>query len=156
MVAHLRGGLIIGMLMLSVMGCQGRGEGTARVASGAPAPTDPARVDARGGVQVTVVPIQLSRGAEQLVFEVALDTHSIDLSFDLAAQAILRNDQGRTVQALFWDGGQGGHHLRGRLSFPARDAAGAPLLGPETRALELVLVGIAGVQERIFRWEVSP
>jgi hypothetical protein len=40
------------------------------------------------------------------------------------------------------------------LTFPGTDASGKLLLSPEAKSLTLIVRGIGGVQERIFRWQL--
>jgi hypothetical protein len=88
------------------------------------------------------------------VFDVVMDTHAIDLDgYNLAQLAVLRVD-GREVQPSGWDAPKGGHHRQGALAFPATAPDGKPLIESDTRAVELVIRDVAGVPERIFRWEV--
>jgi len=118
--------------------------------------TDLKRVDKEGNLTIEVTPLNLKADGDTLDFKVVLNTHSVDLSFDLAAKAVLQDDQGRQVQATSWDGGRGGHHLDGTLSFPGRDSTGAALVGPNTRYLEVLIHGVADVPQRVFRWELQP
>lgn len=86
------------------------------------------------------------------VFDVALDSHSVELDgIDLLDTAILRID-GKEYRATAWEAPKGGHHRAGALTFPATDSAGQPLLGPEISAVELIIRDVAGVPERVFRW----
>ena len=77
-------------------------------------------VDA-GEVTVKVTPLQLdSSGA---TFLVALDTHSVDLSGDLAASSTL-TVSGTEWRSEGWDGAEpGGHHREGELRFSAAGPA---------------------------------
>ncbi len=85
------------------------------------------------------------------VFDVALDTHSVDLDgVDLARQAVLRTDAGVVVQPSAWDAPRGGHHRSGTLRFPSATPDGAPVVG--TGPFELDLRDVAGVPSRTFRW----
>lgn len=129
---------------------------TAGPAAAASPATGLAQSDAQGAVDVAVTPLNLERPGDTLDFQVSLNTHSVDLSFNLAAQAMLRDDRGREVKALTWEGGTGGHHLSGRLTFPIEDASGTVLLGPQTHHLELLLRDVAGVPQRTFRWNLQP
>jgi hypothetical protein len=87
-----------------------------------------------------------------VVFEMTLDTHSVDLDGLSLADAVLRNDAGETLRARSWNAPAGGHHRAGRLSFEG-DAeeflAGATWI-------ELVLRDVGSTPERVFRWEVAP
>ncbi len=114
---------------------------------------DQTRVDDQGAVEVTVVPLNLQDGgAAELAFEVMMNTHSVDLSMDLAQLSTLRTDTGREVAALSWSGGSG-HHVRGTLIFPARDPDGEPLLQGAAR-LTLIIRQV-DVPERVFEWALD-
>jgi hypothetical protein len=90
------------------------------------------------------------------VFDVALDTHSVDLdAIDLAGSALLRTDKGVEVKPLGWNAAKGGHHRSGPLTFPTAAPDGSPLIGSDTRVVELVIRGVAGVPERTMRRELS-
>lgn len=85
------------------------------------------------------------------VFEVVLDTHSVDLDALDLADAILRNDRGETLVAQPWLAPVGGHHRAGALSFDGD----APSFFASARWIELVLAGIAELPERVLRWEIA-
>ena len=108
--------------------------------------------DKQGQVTVLVKPLNLTNPAETLDFEVTLDTHSIDLSMDLAALASLTTDDGRQVMATGWDAPEGGHHVSGVLSFPVL-VDGVDLLD-ETTSLTLTLRDV-DVPERVFTWNLT-
>ncbi len=87
-----------------------------------------------------------------LAFEVAMDTHSVDLDgFDLSKLALLRTDSGVEVAPVEWDAGPGGHHREGKLSFPAT-VDGRPLLGESVRGFTVIVRDIAA-PERSFQWK---
>jgi hypothetical protein len=89
--------------------------------------------------------------ADGAVFEVTLDTHSIDLDGLDLADAVLRNDRDEILSARPWAAPKGGHHRRGALTFqgdPGAFFAGA-------RWVELVLAGVGDVPLRTLRWEVG-
>ncbi len=90
--------------------------------------------------------------ASGLGFQVAMDTHSVDLDgYDLGKLSVLRADTGAEVRPAAWDAPPGGHHREGRLVFPDRTADGTDVLGPGAKALTLVIRDVA-VPERVFRW----
>lgn len=92
--------------------------------------------------------------AGQLVFKVALDTHTVDLSqFDLTKLAVLRTSEGITVSEGFsWEPeSESGHHRKGLLKV-ADTLNGAPIITKETKYIELELKEI-GTPSRVFRWE---
>lgn len=111
------------------------------------------RTDSQGSVTFEVTPIGLSVTAETLEFEIVMNTHSVDLAWDLAAQSVLRTESGLEVQALSWPLGSG-HHYGGTLAFPGRSADGAALL-EGARVLTLIIRD-TDVPERVFTWEVQP
>lgn len=75
------------------------------------------RVDDQGAVTVTVTPMGRPAADGSLAFEVAMNTHSVDLVMPLAALATLTSDSGLSLPADSWDGPQGGHHVSGTLTF---------------------------------------
>ncbi len=102
------------------------------------------------GGQVTVVATWAgpSTGA---VFDMTLDTHSVDLDAMDLADAVLRSDRGQTLSALPWTAPLGGHHRAGMLQFGGDAAsffAGA-------QWVELVLTGIGELPERTLRWDLG-
>ena len=89
--------------------------------------------------------------AARATFELTLDTHSVDLDPLDLSDATLRNDRGDTLAAEPWAAPMGGHHRDGALSFQgdaAKFFAGA-------RWIELVLVGVGDVPERVLSWELA-
>lgn len=123
-------------------------EATSRLARGA-------TLSSEGG-RVTVAVSWDGQAQEQgdqltIAFQVAMDTHSVDLdAYDLAKLAVLRNDRGDTVQPASWEAPRGGHHRKGVLVFtvPTTFTRGAGFL-------ELVLRDVGGVPAREFRWELD-
>ncbi|MGE5262146.1 MAG: hypothetical protein ACM3S0_02085 [Acidobacteriota bacterium] len=102
--------------------------------------------NAGGSVTVDVKPTTLMVG-EPVVFDVAMNTHSVDLADDLTKISILRDDAGREYKATAWDGpGGGGHHREGSLKFAA--------LTTKPKYVELVIKGLAQVPERVFKWDL--
>ncbi len=113
---------------------------------------DLTRTDTQGMVEIAVQPTNLSSPGETLDFEISMNTHSVNLSMDLATLATLTTDTGKTAQALKWDAPRGGHHVTGKLSFPAK-ADGTFLLAGAKR-LTLTIRDVA-VPERVFVWELG-
>lgn len=97
------------------------------------------------------------RPDENLVFFIRMDTHSGDLSvFDIRRISFLRTNQGREIGALRWEAiGEGSHHRSGVLVFPKADPQGRQIVTAQTKYVELVIRGLAGVEWR-FRWEPPP
>jgi hypothetical protein len=112
------------------------------------APAFATQTNSEKAVAVDVTPLNVGTGEATLDFEVAFNTHSVDLSFDPAAIAVLRDSAGREYPAVAWDGsGPGGHHRSGVLRFQMPEAAGD--------SVELVIRDVAGVPERIFHWDLT-
>jgi hypothetical protein len=104
--------------------------------------------DSANGVTVAVTPGNLGSDAKTWDFRVVLDTHSQDLSDDLAKTAVLTDDKGNEFKALAWDGAApGGHHRSGVLKFN-------PVL-PPPQALELRVQRPGEAKARIFRWDLN-
>lgn len=112
---------------------------------------DLARTDEQGAVIVEVTPVNLTNPGEALEFEVDLNTHSVDLSMDLGPLATLTTDGGKTVQASQWDAPSGGHHVSGKLIFPAT-IEGQPVL-EGAKKLTLTIKDLDSL-ERIFSWDL--
>ena len=100
------------------------------------------------GVMVTVAPGNLPASAQVWEFNVALNTHSQDLTDDLLNAAVLSDGKGREFKPLAWDGsGPGGHHRRGVLKFKA--------MAPRPQAIELRILRPGDASPRIFRWRLE-
>lgn len=108
-------------------------------------------VDEQGTVSVTVTPVELSETVSALRFEVALNTHSVELDMDLAELATLSTDNGQVVPASLWDAETGGHHVSGILSFPANVAGIGTLADASAVTLTIRNVDAA---ERVFTWKL--
>lgn len=102
----------------------------------------------RGG-NVTVTATYLNpRSDKEAKFDVAMDTHSVDLDrYDLKTLSLLRDDAGNEQKPLRVENLGGGHHRQVTLVFakPSNKA----------KRLELVVNDIAGVKVRSFGWDLS-
>ncbi|MBI4280985.1 hypothetical protein HY628_02195 [Candidatus Uhrbacteria bacterium] len=84
--------------------------------------------------------------ADSWKFDLALDTHSVDLAQALEQVAALVDDQGNKYPPQSWEGSPpGGHHRTGILTFAA--------IRPLPSAVTLVIRDI-GAPERTFVWEL--
>jgi hypothetical protein len=112
--------------------------------------------DSQGAVTVTATLLtpDKPRADGKLAVQLKLETHTVDLdSYRLETLAFLRDPQGREIPAVGLESPSGsGHHREGILIFPSLDASGKSLLSPEATTFTLLLQGIAGIQERSFRW----
>ena len=125
----------------------------ARSNSGATAITQPGTMmQTNEDGQITIKATWQGRGAGP-VFAVEMDTHVVNLDgYDLKQLAVLRTDQGQEIQPVSWNAPTGGHHRSGTLTFPATLADGTPLIGSNTRNIELVIRNVGGVPERTLKW----
>jgi hypothetical protein len=98
-------------------------------------------------VRVDVKPIQLAAG-KPAVFEIRLNTHSVNLAYDIAQISSIEDGQGKVYKATAWKGSApGGHHRRGTLEFPKLEG------NPQT--IKLIIHGIAEVPTRVFEWKLG-
>lgn len=110
------------------------------------------RTDGQGAIIFEITPLNLNSPADTLEFDIVLTTHSIDLSMDLAATATLTTDTGVTVQATRWDAPRGGHHVSGKLIFPATKGDQSILDGATKLTLTILNVD---APSRVFEWGVK-
>ncbi len=95
---------------------------------------------------MTVKVTYLEDNADDLRFSVALDTHSVNLDgYDLKALSYVRNDSGAVLRPSSVENKGSGHHREVIVVFPRPSG--------NWRWLELVIKDVAGMKERIFRWE---
>jgi hypothetical protein len=98
-----------------------------------------------GGVSVHVTPRAMSGSTWE--FEFSINTHSGDLSEDLAKAVVLVADGGKTYAPVAWEGAApGGHHRKGVLRFKA--------ITPQPQAIELKLQRPGEPSPRLFRWQL--
>ena len=99
------------------------------------------------GVTVKVTAKLMGLVGNRWEFAVVLDTHSADLSDDLAQSATLTTDDGRTFKPTGWLGAPpGGHHREGVLAFDVP--------APQPGAIELRINRPGESAPRIFRWQL--
>ena len=130
--------LILALLLTTAAG--------ADEAFGAAAPNMSQSV-AGGGVTAKVTYLN-PKSSDEPRFQVVLDTHSVNLDvYDLKIISLLRDDAGNSYPAMTVENKGSGHHREGTVSF-AKIPSGV-------KRVELVLKDIAGVKERIFRWDLD-
>lgn len=115
-------------------------------------PDSQVQQDDQGRVVVAVTPLNLSHHDATLDFDVAMNTHSVDLSMDLATLTTLRTDTGLTVNATTWSAPGGGHHVSGALQFPAV-VDGVHILDDASRLI--LTIRDVDAPERVFVWNLS-
>jgi hypothetical protein len=106
------------------------------------------RTSSLAGVTIKVTPRDIAPGAATWTFAVVLDTHSQDLSDDLAKNAVLLDAKGARNAPIAWEGAPpGGHHREGVLRFKG--------LGPAPEAFELQIRRAGEPAPRSFRWNLK-
>lgn len=88
---------------------------------------------------VTITAVYLGNSA----FEIKMDTHSGSLDYEMDKVSYVRDAKGNIVKPEKWDGGIGGHHFSGTLTFPKFD---------DGAGFELVIQDVAEVKERVLKW----
>ncbi len=119
----------------------------AQLAKPAIPPGDLTRSNEGGSVTIKVKPLNLGSGGATLEFDVVMDTHSVELNFDLKQLAVLKTDTGVEIKPSAYQVGSG-HHVESKLSFPSDKIGGAKML-------TLILKNVSGVAERTFTWNLQ-
>lgn len=84
-------------------------------------------------------------GSSELVFDLKLDTHSVNLdAFNFNEGIVLKDDKGNIYKPVSTKPSGSGHHRESEVRFKNPRAAGF---------IELVVKDIGGVKETVFRWE---
>jgi hypothetical protein len=129
-------GLVVGLFIIALLEI-----GDSR-AAGSPGLT---RTNAIGDVTVKVTYLNPQATADAQ-FDIALDAHSVDLdAYELSVLSVLRDEAGKKYQPTRVEIKGSGHHRQITLVFPK------PSL--DAKKLELVINDLAGVKERVFRWD---
>jgi len=97
-----------------------------------------------GVVSVEATPKTLTSG-QDVIFDLVLNNHSVDLGYDFAAISTLTDSTGHTYPTKQWTGNSGGHHVRGQLIFPA--------LMPNAKSITFTLTGVDN-QTISFSWNL--
>lgn len=104
----------------------------------------PPQTQSAGGVTVKVTYLEQTHHESR--FSVVLDTHSVNLEmYDLKSLSLMRDDTGLTMVPTGAENKGSGHHREIVLTFPRPSLA--------RKWLELVIKDVAGVKERVFRWD---
>jgi len=120
--------------------------------SSSPSNDSATRTDQQGAIIFEITPLNLDAPTDTLEFDIVLTTHSIDLSMDLATLSTLTTDTSVSVDATLWDAPLGGHHVEGKLIFPATKDGKLILEGATKLTLTIVNVD---APTRIFEWELK-
>lgn len=150
--------VLAAVLLVLVAGCSSRFEPQRADGASLPSPSpgssshEPANllVQSNSEGQVTIEVTWIRDGDGLIVFDVAMNTHEVDLdNYDLGELVVLRDDEGKEFTPVSWESGPGGHHRQGILSFPLPDS----LSQGKAKYIEMIIRDIAGIDERVLRWE---
>jgi hypothetical protein len=120
--------------------------------SSSPSNDSSTRIDQQGAIIVEITPLNLESPTDTLEFDVVMNTHSIDLSMDLEILSTLTTDTSVSVEATLWDAPLGGHHVEGKLIFPATKDGRSILEGATKLTLTILNVD---APSRIFEWKLK-
>ena len=118
------------------------------------------RADSQGNIQASVTLVSpgdlVSLEVKMLAFEVYLNTHSVNLlAYQMEKLSYLRDDSGKKYPALEWEPiSESSHHRSGILKFSNLDENGDFIITSSSKSIELVIKGLAGIEERSFRWNI--
>ena len=149
----------IGMLVILVGGCsRGLDSKSQNDSSIAPSTLESSYRPVNGMVQthdgggVTIDVEWKGIENDSLVLNISMNTHSVELDqYDLSKLTVLLDSNGLEYTATSWDSAPGGHHRMGVIRFPVPPS----LTQKTTTYIKLVIRNIAGVDERVLRWDVK-
>lgn len=146
--------LIPAFLILSLIltACSSTSPAAQDDAPSTPSSNSAMRIDEQGAIIFEIAPLNLALPTDTLEFTVVMTTHSIDLSMDLATLATLTTDTGVSVESTLWDAPRGGHHVEGKLIFPASKDGKSILEGATKITLTIVNVD---APTRVFEWDLK-
>ncbi len=88
-------------------------------------------------------------GNKPPVFKVSLDSHDINFNiYEFAKIIVLRDDAGRLFSPEIISSSGSGQHREATVEFKGADVSSA-------RFIELVVKDVAGVPERVFRYDIK-
>lgn len=162
----IKSSILTGIIIITAMaaaGCSSRFE-PAKDGETAPAPaptvsrvnastSEPVQSSDGGSVTIDVEWVEAKNPAagDSLTFHVGMNTHSVELDgYDLGELAILRDGTGNEYQPVSWESEPGGHHRSGTLIFSLPDS----LRQGKAEYVEVVIRSVAGIDERILKWDL--
>ena len=107
------------------------------------------RKDKQGSMTVDVKYLISKENADkQSVFQLSLDTHSVDLyKYDIEKVSYIQFDDQAPINGGVWDFTGSAHHFKGFITFNES-------VPEETKTLRLLIRDVAGVSERVLEWEL--
>lgn len=96
-------------------------------------------ISTENNVEFQVTPLSPSE------FQIEINTHSVELDFDLTEISALYDDTGNAYKPLKWEGSPpSGHHRSGILKFPQ--------ISKNAKSIKLVIIDST---EREFSWDIK-
>lgn len=107
-----------------------------------------AKINEEGSVKVKITPMDVSPVSSTWKFNIVLDTHSVELDYDLIKTVSLFDERGKEYKPVSWEGaGPGGHHRDGSLIFNA--------VTPPPKEIEIRVLNVGEVAIRSFVWQLQ-
>lgn len=93
---------------------------------------------------------------DQLIFKVYLDTHSVNLlTYQMDKVSFLRDEEGNEYKAESWEPlDESSHHRSGVLKFFNLNDDGDFIISKSSKSIKLVIKDLAGIEERVFGWDI--
>lgn len=111
------------------------------------APAGFTHTDSGGGVTINVTYLH-PQGANEIRFEVVMDSHTVNLdAYDLTALTFLRDETGEIYQPTQVNNKGSSHHREVTIVFPK--------VFPPAKRLELVMKNVGRVEVRHFYWNLE-
>ncbi len=115
---------------------------------------DPLIINSEGFITIGVRYLNpIKDDKDNLVFEVFLDNHQVDLStLNFNGKVLFSTSEGIKVNNAKWWIEGSGHHVMAFIKIPKK-INGKSLITPKTKYIQLELQNIGGVKSRIYRWD---
>ena len=105
------------------------------------------KTDGSSLVTISVTPLNLSEQDEMWEFDVVLDTHSVELDYDMVQVATLLDNNGASYKPVEWQGDPpGGHHRQGKLIFKS--------IRPTPSSIKIEMSDTGTQSGEVFRWKL--
>jgi hypothetical protein len=105
------------------------------------------KTDGSSLVTISVTPLNLSEQDEMWEFDVVLDTHSVELDYDMVQVSTLLDNNRASYKPIEWQGDPpGGHHRQGKLIFKS--------IRPTPSSIKIEMSDIGTQSGEVFRWKL--
>lgn len=104
------------------------------------------KTDDQSAVAITITPIDILSSSPEWKFDVAMNTHSIELKSPMIS-IVLVDDKGNEYKPIAWDGPTEGHHMNGALIFDK--------IIPMSKSIVLKVKNSDNISGRLFKWNLE-